>query len=352
MYFFSFFTQSTTDLKSDVKRIAKQLVLKRRKDSLLQGYFYAVPHDPTIFGAESMYEGADAYVRGMGHQFFFELDASHSDAQLWKALSPHKNNKSHGIDILADDCSITLFRDSGGIKLFDNDVAIKENDKKNSCYKLIFKLHSRDLDSASKVKLLKSRVPQMFSVSSKDAEIEIRLNDGSKVELEHGSKEEICKVLSKSDWYRMVLAFPNIGALKKVFDQRLVSDGEGSSHLSASFKKFPTQSELQSWMKRFGPPGWVLVPGNYPTKFDFFSPPEDFPPIGIVRYPWTDRDFNDDSYVGLDIVHRKNLPPLIEVMGFHLDNQKAAEKRARYLQKRLGPEFQPYEGDLWERFAI
>ena len=334
MRFSSFFTQSTADLKSNVRSVAKQLGIKRSKDSLGVDYFYAVPHDPSIIGPESMYDGAEVYTKAMGNQLFFGLDASHSDKQVWKAFSPNKSTKITSINITTGDCTIRLFDNRG-----------------SKCYQLTLMLHSRDLDSASKVKLLKSRAPQIFSEGSKDAKIQINLNDRTKIELEQWSQEDIFKVFSESDWYRLVLASPNVDDLKKFFDQCFVPDGEGEGYISASLEKFPTQSELQPWIKIFGVPDWIVVPGNYPTKFDFFSAPEDFPPIGIVRYPWASRNFADESCVSLDIVHRKNLPPLIEVMAFHLDNQKAAAKRAKYLQKKLGSEFQPYEGDPWERFA-
>ena len=112
----------------------------------------------------------------MGYQFVFELDVSRSDTQVWKSLSPTNNTNSNCIEIRTDDSRI---------ELWFNRVKLKGNE--NSSYELMLQTHSRDLDVAGRVKLLESRVPQIFSASSKDAKIEIRLNDNSKIALEKWS---------------------------------------------------------------------------------------------------------------------------------------------------------------------
>lgn len=341
MYFQSLFREANTnELQTEVATAAKEVGLKynyfREKDCLAVMFHHAILRDPSDF--------TDSFFSKKSFEFTFEMDEGVSGEEFWKAFSPQENTVQNFVVARDESFNIEI--------RYDTNIDNKGNFSHDGYYLEIMPIADvKDPNLLSG--RLESDFPKIFVPGHSDTKQRIRFEGKPKIDLEKWSKQEVLDILSDGDWNQLTYYCSTIEALNEVLSKiDLIRQREETKcHFHAVFRDFPNQAMLKSWIGKFGPPSYTIVSGKYLEGLDPFKKHEKYPPTGMIRYPIFEKTFNDNSVIGLDLIQRENEPSIIEVFAFHSWSSKAAEKRAKFIRKKLGTEFIEYEGELWNRFS-
>lgn len=339
MYFQSYFREVSDDnLQSAVNRIAKEVGLKynylEEEDCLAVVFHHAILNEPANF--------TKGFFAKLDFEFVFEMSNQLPSTVFWEAFAPVENTVQNFVIVRNEDYKFQI--------RYDTDMD-KEGNFSHDGYYLQITPTATAEDLSLIADRLSTDLPKLYSSEHAGAKLVIAFKGNPELTLEKWDKQKLLDTLSNENWRRITYYCSTIAGLKEVIPEFDLIRSEASEvHFHAVFKDFPSQAITKKWFGKFGPPSYTIAHGKYIEGLNLFEFRGNYPSTGIVRYPVFNKTFNDNSVIGLDVVHRKNRSSIIEVFAFDR-NSKGGAKRAKFIQKKLSTKFEKFEGEPWNRFS-